>query len=169
MAQSKFALRSVDLAEGLPWQRLAIAGVSLVGLAAMAAVALRQTGVVSHLPDPAIKGFDSDKVNMSSTAFPLGIPDGLIGFASYGANVPLALVGGRNRACDRPWLPIALSGKAAVDTLVSAWYLYQMPTREKAWCGYCITAAIASFATLALSLPEALAAGSEWRSGRGHG
>ncbi len=45
--------------------RRAITIVSLLGIASMAIVTLKQTGIVKHLPDPPVKKphFDSDKVN----------------------------------------------------------------------------------------------------------
>ena len=45
--------------------------------------------------------------------------------------------------------------QAAVEAAVAGWYFYQMPAKEKAWCGYCITGALANFAIFALTLPEA--------------
>lgn len=46
-------------------RRRKIIGMSLVGIAAITAVSLFQTGIVGHLPDPPIDGFDSDRVNSS--------------------------------------------------------------------------------------------------------
>ena len=129
-------------------------GLSLAGMASMGAVSLLQTGVVKHLPDPPVPGFCSDKVNLSEAAFPLGIPDGMLGLLSFAANLPLAAWGPDDRARRMPWLPVLATAKALVDALVSAWYFYQMPAREKAWCGYCILGALANWGTLALALPE---------------
>jgi uncharacterized membrane protein len=138
---------------GLDGRRWTI-GLSLAGLASMAAVTLLQTGMVRHLPDPPLPGFDSDKVNLSKAAFPLGIPDGTLGLVSFAANLPLAAWGPADRARRMPWLPVVATAKSLVDSLVSAWYFYQMPAREKAWCVYCIISAFANVGILALSLPE---------------
>ena len=62
--------------------RRAVVGLSLVGMASMAATSLLQTGVIRHLPDPPLRGFNSDKVNLSQAAFPLGIPDGTLALAT---------------------------------------------------------------------------------------
>lgn len=137
------------------WRRRAIIGLSLVGVGAMAAVSLFQTGVIKHLPDPPVEGFDSDKVNSSDTAYMLGVPDGTISLASLAANIPLAAFGGSNRAQEEPLVPLIAAGKAAVEAAIAGWYFYQMPAKEKAWCGYCITGALANFGIAALSLPEA--------------
>ncbi len=139
---------------GLGQRRLAV-GLTLVGMASMSAVSLLQTGLVEHLPDPPLPGFDSDKVNLSKEAFPLGIPDGTLALLSLAANLPLALYGPTDRARRMPWLPLLGAAKAVADSLVSAWYFYDMPVRQKAWCGYCIVGAFANFGILALSLPEA--------------
>ena len=135
--------------------RRAVVGLSLVGMASMAATSLLQIGVIRHLPDPPLKGFNSDKVNLSREAFPLGIPDGTLALTSFALNLPLAGYGGPDRARSAPWAPLLAGAKAALDAAVAGWYFYQMPAREKAWCGYCITAALASFAILMLTLPEA--------------
>lgn len=136
-------------------RRRAIIVASLAGMASMTAVSLLQTGIISHLPDPPIKGFDSDRVNLSRTAYAFGMPDGTVSLATLAANLPLAAIGGRNRAGRAPWLPLLAAGKAAVEAAAASWYFYQMPTKEKAWCGYCIAGAVANVAIFALTLPEA--------------
>jgi len=144
--------------------RRAVIGLSLVGIAAMTAVTLFQTGVVKHLPDPPIDGFDSDKVNSSDTAYALGVPDGALSLASLAANIPLAAFGGKNRAEETPFIPIAAAAKATVEAAVAGWYFYQMPTKEKAWCGYCIVGAMTNWGIAALTLIEAKKA---WKSLKG--
>lgn len=137
-------------------RRRAVIGVSLVGMASMAATSLLQTGLIRHLPDPPLPGFDSDKVNLSRRAFPFGVPDGTLALLAFAANLPLAASGGADRARRAPWVPLLAGAKALVDAAVAGWYFYQMPAKEKAWCGYCVTAALADFAMVALTLPEAM-------------
>jgi uncharacterized membrane protein len=144
--------------------RRGIIGLSLVGMAAMTAVTLFQTGVLKHLPDPPIAGFNSDKVNSSDTAYALGVPDGALSLASLAANIPLAAFGGENRASDAPLIPLAAAAKATVEAAVAGWYFYQMPTKEKAWCGYCIVGAMTNWGIVALTLMEAKKA---WKSLKG--
>ncbi len=136
-------------------QRRGIVGLSLLGIASMAATTLLQTGIIKHLPDPPLRSFRSDKVNLSPEAYPLGVPDGPIALVSYALNLPLAAAGTADRATELPWIPILAAAKASVDALAALWYFYQMPAREKAWCIYCITAQLASLGVLALSIPEA--------------
>ncbi len=139
-------------------RRRVIIGLSLLGMGAMTMVSLFQTGVIKHLPDPPIDGFDSDKVNSSDTAYALGVPDGTLSLASLAANIPIAAFGGANRAEEQPIVPVLAAGKAMVEAVVAGWYFYQMPAVEKAWCGYCIMGAVANMGIAALSLPEAIEA-----------
>ncbi len=139
-------------------RRRAIIGLSLLGMGAMTAVSLFQTGIIKHLPDPPIDSFDSDKVNSSDTAYALGVPDGTLSLASLAANIPIAAFGGTDRAEKQPLVPIFAAGKSLVEAVVAGWYFYQMPTKEKAWCGYCIMGAFANVGVAVLTLPEAIEA-----------
>jgi uncharacterized membrane protein len=156
-----------ELQEGrtpdLRWRRGAIA-LSLAGMASMTAVTMLQTGLVKHLPDPPSDSFDSDKVNSSATAYQLGVPDGTLSLASLAANIPLAALGGANRAQTMPLVPLGAAVKAGLEALAAGWFFYQMPAKEKKWCGYCIAGALANFGIFALTIPEARKA---WRSWRG--
>jgi uncharacterized membrane protein len=136
-------------------RRRGVIGLSLLGMASMAAVSLLQTGIVKHLPDPPLRGFDSDKVNSSETAYRLGVPDGTVSLAGLAANIPLAAFGGAERVRQQPWVPLLAAGKAVAGAVAASWYFYQMPAKEKAWCGYCIVGALANLGILALTLPEA--------------
>lgn len=139
-------------------RRRGIVIASLAGMGSMAAVTLLQTGVVKHLPDPPLAGFDSDKVNSSRTAYALGTPDGTLSLAGLAMNVPLAGFGGVSRAERTPYVPIAAAVKSGVEAIAAGWYFYQMPAKEKKWCAYCIAGAIANFTVFALTLPEAVRA-----------
>ncbi len=141
--------------------RRGIIALSLLGMGAMTAVSLFQTGIVKHLPDPPLPDFDSDKVNSSDTAYALGVPDGTISLASLAANIPLAAFGGADRTEKMPLVPLAAAAKASVEAVVAGWYFYQMPTKEKKWCGYCILGAAANVGIAALTLMEAKNA---WKS-----
>jgi uncharacterized membrane protein len=138
--------------------RRGIVGVSLAGIAAMAVVALLQTGIVKHLPDSPTKKphFDSDKVNSSNEAFSYGMPDGPLTIAVQALNLALAAAGPPNRWKNRPWLPLLAAGLTIPQAIIAGRYLFhQMPKVEKAWCPYCIADALTLFATAALTVPEA--------------
>lgn len=141
--------------------RRAIVGMSLIGMASMAIVSLYQTGLLKHLPDPPMEGFDSDQVNASNTAYHWGVPDGTVSMTSHAADVAFAAFGEAHRAEKQPWVPLFLTGKKAVEAWVAGRYLfYEMPFVEKAWCGYCITDACMHLGTFVLSIPEAVKAAS---------
>jgi uncharacterized membrane protein len=146
-------LTSVD-GEDLRRRRRVIA-LSLTGMAAMTPVVLLQTGVVQHLPDPPIGNFHSDKVNRSEEAYKLGVPDGTLAMLSLAGNLVLAAFGGKDRAREQPLVPLAAAIKAGVDVAMAAWYFYEMPAKEKAWCPYCIAGALANFGILLETIPEA--------------
>ena len=136
-------------------RRRAIIGLSLVGMGAMTAVSLLQTGIVKHLPDPPVDNFDSDKVNSSAIAYALGAPDGTLSLASFAANIPLAAFGGANRAEVQPLIPLLAAGKSVVELAFAGWLFYRMKTKENVWCGYCLIGEAAILGIALLSLPEA--------------
>ena len=136
-------------------KRRAVIVASLAGIASMTAVTLLQTGIIKHLPDPPVGNFDSDKVNSSDTAYRFGLPDGPVSLASLALNIPIAAFGGAERAQKHPWVSIFAAAKAAAEAVAASWYFYQMPAKEKAWCGYCVSGAPANVAIAALTIPEA--------------
>lgn len=66
-----------------------LVGANVAALVTLVTVALHQLGVVGHLPDPPASVFDSDGITESSMAHPFGIPDALLGIASYGTTLVL--------------------------------------------------------------------------------
>jgi uncharacterized membrane protein len=141
--------------------RRAIVGVSLIGMAAMGIVTLLQTGIVRKLPDPPVDtpNFDTEKVNTSEEAFSYGMPDAPLVLVSHATNIAIAAAGPAGRYADRPWLPLAAAAVALPQAAIAAKYLfYQMPKVDKAWCPYCVVDALTHFATVALTIPEALRA-----------
>jgi uncharacterized membrane protein len=145
--------------------RRAIIGASVVGAASMVPVSMLQTGIVHHLPDPPIKGFHSDAANSSLIAYRFGAPDGPMSVASFAVNIPIAALGGADRARTKPLIPLIAAGKAAMDAAMSGWYFNEM-RRGRKWCPYCIVGAISSLAVFLLSVPEARSAWRHLRSGK---
>lgn len=142
-------------------RRRAIIGLSMIGLGVAAAASLLQTGVIKHLPDPPVGNFDADRVMTSDPAYQFGIPDAAIALTGLAANVPLAAWGGTDRVKQQPLIPLIAAGKSAFEAVAAGWYFYQMPTKLKTWCGYCVVSAAAYMAIFALTLPEAKKALSE--------
>jgi uncharacterized membrane protein len=136
--------------------RRALIGTSLIGIASMGIVTLFQSGALKHLPDPPLKGFDSDKVNSSDTAFGWGMPDAPLSIVSHAVNIALATIGKADRPETQPWVPLLAAAAAAPSAAVSAKYVfYQMPVEEKGWCPYCIIDGLTHMAALGFTLWEA--------------
>lgn len=135
-----------------------VVALSAFGAANMALGSARQLGLIRHLPDPPLRGFDSNRVIVSPEAFALGIPDAPVAMAGMLANLPLAIAGGARRYARRPWLPVVIAAKSVVEVSVAAWYLVQMRTRLHTWCAYCLFGASINVLLAALTLREANAA-----------
>lgn len=134
-----------------------IIGLSLLGVAAGQIVSLYQTGIIKHLPDPPLDVFNSDKVDASDYAYKrMDTPDALPMIVTYGITATLAGAGGLHRASKQPLLPVAMGVKTLFDSLTTVKLGREEWQENKALCFYCQVATVASFASLALALPEAL-------------
>lgn len=147
-----------DLQEGesenLRRRRLII-GLSLVGIGAMTAATLFQTGIIKRLPDPPIENFDAQAVTSSDVAYALGGADAALSVASLAANIPAAAFGDEKRYLSKPLVPLAFAGKAFAEGVIAGWFFYRMAAKEKKWCAYCIVNAAAIWGVALLALPEA--------------
>ncbi|WP_207461190.1 vitamin K epoxide reductase family protein [Azospirillum sp. SYSU D00513] len=133
-----------------------IVGLSYMGATMGQIVALYQLGVLRRLPDPPLDLFDSSRVDASDYAYKRHqTPDGLMMVATYATTALLAGAGGRDRAQQMPWLPIAMAAKALYDAGVTLKLGREEWNDNKALCAYCQTATVASLATAVLALPEA--------------
>lgn len=140
-------------------RRRKIARLALLAAGSMGVISLYQIGVIKHLPDPPLPGFDSDRVDASGEAYSMfQMPDGPIGLGSYAATLGLTAMGGKDRAEEHPLIPLALAAKVAFDALQAGKLTVDQITKHRALCSYCLVAAGATFATVPLVLPEALAA-----------
>jgi hypothetical protein len=140
-------------------RRRTVAGLVMVTLSSLGLVALYQLGILRHLPEPPLPGLNAEKVNGSAEAYrTLATPDAVLGLGSYAVTLGLAAMGGRDRAQLRPWLPLALAAKAAVDVMQAAKLTRSSWVHYHAFSLYSLTVAAATFATLPLVVPEAAAA-----------
>lgn len=139
--------------------RRQILSLSMVGVAAGAIVGLYQTGVLRHLPDLPLPRLDADRVDASAYAYKrLRMPDGLMMIVSYGITACLAGVGGKDRARRAPLLPLAMATKVLGDAVFAVKLGQEEWAENKALCWYCQSATLASLASAALALPEAVQA-----------
>ena len=141
-----------------------IVGLSLVGTAMAQVVALYQMGLVKRLPDPspdsrAGRLFNSTKVDASDYAYKrMSTPDGFLMLNTLSATAALAAAGGKDRARETPWLPIALAAKALYDVANVVKLGREEWQENKALCQYCQVASLTSIAAAALAIPEAVTA-----------
>jgi uncharacterized membrane protein len=123
-------------------------------------VSLYQIGVLRSLPDPPGALFNATKVDASDYAYRrFSMPDGLLMTATYAVTAMLAGAGGADRKRAKPWLPVAMAAKTAYDSYVCVKLAGEEWRENKALCQYCQVATLASLASFALSLPEAIVAG----------
>lgn len=133
-----------------------IVGLSVLGSAIGGVVGLYQTGIIRRLPDPPSDLFDSERVDASDYAYSrLNMPDAFLMMGTYAVTGALAGAGGKDRARDQPWLPIALAMKTAYDVYVNLKLAREEWQENGALCAYCQTATLASIASAALAVPEA--------------
>lgn len=136
-----------------------IVGLSLLGGTMGQIVSLYQVGIVPRLPDPPGRLFDATKVDASPYAYSrFESPDGPAMVVSYAVTAWLAAAGGQGRAQTRPWVPIALALKAVYDTAVALELAREEWRDNRALCEYCQVATLASAASVALAVPEAVRA-----------
>ena len=137
-------------------RRRGVVALSLAAAGSMGLVALYQTGIIRHLPDPPLRHFDADRVDAAGEAYGrLSTPDALLGLHSYSTTAVLAAMGGADRAKRLPWVPLALAGKAAFDAAVAGKLTWDQWAKHKAWCAWCLIAAACTFGILPLVWPEA--------------
>jgi uncharacterized membrane protein len=136
-----------------------IIGLSILGSTVAQIVSLYQTGIIKKLPDPPIPIFDSDKVDASNYAYKrLNQPDGPGMIASYAVTTMLASAGGKDRAHQSPFLPIAMGAKILGDSAVALKLAQEEWAENKKLCAYCQVATLASLASIALAAPEVISA-----------
>ncbi len=144
-------------------RRRAIVGLSLTSIASMGVITLYQMGLIKHLPEPPLPYLDADKVDASAEAYEtLSVPDATLGLLNYSATIILAAMGGKDRACEQPYLPLALLAKTLVDATQAGKLTVDQWTKHRAFCSWCLLAAGTTVATVPLAVPEARAAMRQW-------
>jgi uncharacterized membrane protein len=143
-------------------QRRRATALTLGAIGAMSVVSLHQIGLVRHLPEPPLSWLDADRIDGSPEAYSrFGVPDAVLGVASYAATLALVAMGGADRSVRQPWIPLLASAKAGFDTANAVRMTAVQWTRYRAFCGWCLLAAGATVATLPLVIGEARAS---WRT-----
>ena len=109
-------------------------------MATLAPVALVQLHVIDDLPDLPGRLFNSKQVVTSKGAYRLGIPDGILGLASYGVTLGLLLAA----TPERPMVRRLLRGKLAWDATLAIRNVRKQMTEHKRVCSWCIGTAVAT-------------------------
>ncbi len=135
-------------------RRRLIIGLSVFGAAVLTLGTLRQTGLLTRLPDLPCDGFGANQVTTSDEAYAMGAPDAPVAATSFLANAALASFGTEDRAERLPWVPLLATAKAAVDLVGAAIYLRLMVVKERVLCVYCLAAAATSLGAFVSTLPE---------------
>jgi uncharacterized membrane protein len=134
-------------------------GLSMVGTVAAQIAAFYQVGMIKRLPDPPVALFDSDRVDASDYAHKrFDTPDGFLMLINYALIATLAAAGGEDRARIMPLLPIATLAKTLLDSSSAVRLGFEEWGDNQALCAYCQAATLASLASVAFALPEALEA-----------
>lgn len=115
----------------------ALALATSAALLTLIPVAGRQMGLIDHLPDPPAEIFASDQITGSSMAHPLGIPDSLLGIASYSATLGLVLLA---RRC--PLARKLLAVKLVADGAAAGFNTVRQVTGFRKLCSWCTATAV---------------------------
>lgn len=133
-----------------------ILGLSLFGTLMAQVVLLFQMGLLRRLPDPPVGPFDATKVDASDYAYKrMAVPDGVLMLVTYAVTAALAAAGGKDRARQDPALPLLMAAKTGYDSWTCLKLAREEWAENRALCGWCQGATLASLASLALALPEA--------------
>ncbi len=137
-------------------RRRGIALLTLLSMGGMAAVSLFQLGILRDLPDVRGDIFDAESVDAAPEAYGrLSMPDGVIGLGSYAVTLALAAADGERRVARRPWLPILLGAKTALDAVEAVRLTVAQWRDHRAFSLYGLLATGATLTALPLAIPEA--------------
>lgn len=139
---------------------------SLAAMGSLGVVAMYQLGIIKHVPEPKLPFLDADEVDAAGEAYQaLAMPDAVLAIASYALTLALAARGGRSRAIDEPWLPLALAGKVLADAAIAVALTVEQAFKHRAFCSWCLVAAAATVAMVPEAIPEARVALTSRRRG----
>ena len=108
-------------------------------LATLVPVALYQTGVLPSLPDPPLSFFASERITKSKAAYPFGVPDGLLGIASFGLTLTLVLLARRSLLAKR-----LLGAKLTLDGSAAAFNAVRQVVTFGKLCSWCTGTAVSA-------------------------
>jgi len=150
-------------------RRRGVFGLVLTAAASMSVIALYQMGILKHVPEPRSPLLDSDAVTGSAKAYSLlETPDSVLAIGSYAVTMTLAAMGSPDRARKQPLLPVLLAAKVGFDAVLAAKYTIDEWKGHRVFCFWCLVASTATFASVALAIPEAGRSMRNWVSPANH-
>ncbi len=140
-------------------RRRNIVGLSFFSSAVLGCIGLYQMGILRKLPKPPGRVFDAGKVHGSAEAYSiLGIPDALLGLASYAVTACLAGIGPENRCQTHPLMPIGMGLKLLADGAMAGKLTLDEWRKFRAFSLWSLLTAAATWTALPLAIPETKAA-----------
>ncbi|MBW3597082.1 MAG: vitamin K epoxide reductase family protein [Planctomycetes bacterium] len=145
------------------WCRRGMVITSFVAAGCMMFIGLYQMGLIRHLPEPPFRLFNADKVDAAPEAYNrmwLPMPDAFLGLVSYAVTVALVSLGGADRFQRWPWLlvPLLMGLKVVADAVQAGKLSWEQWDLHRAFCFWCLVAALATFVAVPLAAPETWAA-----------
>jgi uncharacterized membrane protein len=114
-------------------------GACCVAITTLIPVSLYQIGFVDSLPDPPLSVFDSERITTSSASHPFGIPDGILGLASFGMTLALILVAKKSPVATK-----LLGAKLIMDVSAAAFNGGRQVIQFRKLCSWCTATAAAA-------------------------
>ncbi len=114
-------------------------GACCAAIATLIPVAMYQTGLLKMLPDPPMRLFDSERIASSKAAHPFGVPDALLGIASFGTTLALIIFSKNNKTVEK-----MLGAKLTVDAAAGAFNAGRQVVSFGRLCSCCTGTAISA-------------------------
>ncbi len=137
------------------------AALTIVSLSTLLLIAAYQTGLIDRLPEPRAKFLAANRIHRSKLAYPyFGIPDSLLGIASYTTTLSLLRASQRARGDSHPGARVLAGLKATFDVVSAANLTRKSWVTFRAFSLYSLMIAGATISVLPCILPGA------WSSAR---
>lgn len=130
-----------------------VIGISTVGAIAGNLVSLLQHKVIETPTKPSVLGVAAQEA-VEATNAKIDMPDALINLINYGLTAWLARAGGKKRAKNQPFLPIAMGVKTIADSAVALEMAREDWEKNHKIGTYPQIAAFASLSAAAVAVPE---------------
>ena len=114
-------------------------GACCCALASLIPITLYQCGGLKTLPDPPSRIFNSERITSSKAAHPLGIPDGILGIASFSTTLALIILAKKHQPAKK-----LLGAKLALDASAAAFNASRQVVSFGKLCSWCTATALSA-------------------------